>query len=72
MKKIILTLLCFLVSTSAYTQESREARRTRRGQAAGYSSRDATTLSMLGWGCGVVIGFAAICALIDNETTTSH
>lgn len=59
--------------TSGYSQESREARRCRRGQAAGYATRDATVLSMMGWGIGLAVGFAAICALIENnEASTSN
>jgi len=56
---------------SAFSQETREARRCRRGQAAGYATRDATVLSMMGWGLGIAIGIAAFCALIDNNTGSS-
>lgn len=72
MRKALLTLLSLILCTSAFSQETREQRRARRGQAAGYSSRDATTLSMMGWGLGIAVGIAAISALIDNETSTSH
>lgn len=67
MKKILLTLLSLAICTSAFSDETREARRCRRGLNAGYASRDATVLSMVGWGFGIAIGIAAICALIDNE-----
>jgi len=46
----------------------------RTGEAAGFSSRNATVLSIMGWAVGLTVGIAAICALIDNETgsTTFH
>jgi hypothetical protein len=67
MKKILLPLLSLLLVISGSTQETKEARRARRGQAAGYATRDATTLSMMGWGLGIAIGIAAICSLIENN-----
>ncbi len=71
MRKIPLILLCLSLSTTGFSQETREARRARRGQAAGYATRDATVLSMMGWGLGLAAGIAALCALIDNETASS-
>ncbi len=71
MKKILLTLLGLAVITSAFSQETREARRCRRGQAAGYATRDATVMSMMGWGLGIAVGIGALCALIENETAAS-
>lgn len=70
MRKFLLTLLSLVVFTSAYPQETREQRRSRRGQTAGFASRDATTLSMMGWGVGIAVGIAALCALIDNNRTS--
>jgi hypothetical protein len=67
MRKALLTLLCLTLTTSAFGQESREARMCRRGQNPGYTSRDATVVSMMGWGVGLAIGIAALCALIDNN-----
>ena len=63
--------MCLSIITSGYAHESREARRCRRGQAAGYATRDATLLSMMGWGIGLAVGFAAIAALIDNNEASS-
>lgn len=71
MKRAILVLVMLAVSTSAFSQESREARRCRRGQAAGYATRDATVLSMVGWGLGMAVGIAALCALIENNAASS-
>ncbi len=71
MRNILLALLGLMVFSSAFSQETREARRCRRGQAAGYATRDATVFSMMGWGIGIAVGIATLCALIDNDTTTS-
>jgi hypothetical protein len=71
MRKVLLALLSLVVCTSAFCQESREERRSRRGQAAGYATRDATTLSMMGWGIGIAVGIGALCALIDNNSSSS-
>ncbi len=73
MRKLTLTLLTLAVSLSGFAQESRAQRRDRRGQAAGYATRDATVLSMMGWGLGLAVGIAALCALIENNpASTSH
>lgn len=76
MRKVLLILLGVVVCASAVSQETREDRRCRRGQAAGYASRDATILSMMGWGIGIAIGIAVVCALITNnegpDTTTAN
>jgi hypothetical protein len=42
------------------------------GEAAGYSSRDATVLSMMGWGVGLAVGIGLLCALIDNNGGAGH
>jgi hypothetical protein len=73
MKKVLLVLLSISICTAAFPQEGRDARRCRRGQAAGYSSRDATVLSMMGWGVGLAVGIATLCAMIDNKApATTH
>lgn len=71
MRKWIISLL--IVSIPLTAQETAEQRRCRRGQAPGYATRDATVLSMMGWGLGIAIGIAALCALIENnpESTSS-
>lgn len=69
MRKVLLILLSFCVTTAAFSQETREDRRCRRGQSAGYASRDATVLSMMGWGLGIAVGIAVICVLITNNET---
>ncbi len=71
MRKKLLALLCLAICTSAFAQEGREARRCRRGQAAGYATRDATVLSMMGWGLGIAVGIATLCALIENNAGSS-
>ncbi|PIS03153.1 MAG: hypothetical protein COT85_03770 [Chlamydiae bacterium CG10_big_fil_rev_8_21_14_0_10_42_34] len=71
MRKAILILLSLSICTTAVSGENCTARRTRRGQAAGYSSRDATVLSMMGWGVGLAVGIATLCAMIDNNDSSS-
>ncbi len=71
LRKLTLTLLTLSIATSSFAQETREARRCRRGQAAGYATRDATVLSMMGWGVGLAIGIATLCALIENNEEAS-
>jgi hypothetical protein len=71
MKKAISILLILCISASSFAQETREQRRCRRGQAAGYATRDATVLSMMGWGIGIAVGIATLCALIENNTSSS-
>ncbi|HSX10540.1 MAG TPA: hypothetical protein VLF94_02335 [Chlamydiales bacterium] len=74
MRKVLLTLLGIAVCTSGVSDETRDARRARMGRSAGYATRDATVLSMVGWGFGIAIGIAAISALIENNSSasTSH
>jgi hypothetical protein len=71
MRKVVLTLLSLSLCTTAFAQETRDQRRCRRGQAAGYATRDATVLSMMGWGLGLAVGIAALCALIENNAASS-
>jgi hypothetical protein len=67
MQKVLLALLSIAICTSGISQETRDARRARMGTSAGYATRDATVLSMVGWGFGIAVGIAAISALIDNS-----
>lgn len=71
MRRVLLTLLGVAICTSAVSEETRDARRARMGKSAGYASRDATVLSMVGWGFGIAVGIAALCALIEDERAGS-
>lgn len=67
-RSAILTILAFVVMQATFGQELRTQQRpARRGENAGYGSRDATVLSMMGWGLGLGIGIATLCALIPNN-----
>lgn len=70
MRKVVAAVLCLAIFNSAFAQETGTTganRQKARGQGAGYSSRDATVLSIMGWGVGIAVAIGAICALIDNE-----
>ncbi len=72
MKKICCSLLILTLPFSLHAQEM-TSHNVRTGQAAGYASRDATVLSMMGWGVGLAIAIGALCALVKNEgSSTSH
>lgn len=66
MKKILLTFLC--VST-AFAQEMPVKRSARKGEAAGYSTRDASVISMMGWGVTLAVGIATFCALMEQNSS---
>ncbi|OGN65135.1 MAG: hypothetical protein A3E80_02320 [Chlamydiae bacterium RIFCSPHIGHO2_12_FULL_49_9] len=74
MRICLLALLSLAMATSATAQETGPGyRSSRRGEAAGYSSRSATAFSMMGWGVGLAVGIATLCALLDqNTSSTSH
>lgn len=63
-------LLCFI--SSCFAQETKQFCHSRRGECAGYGSRDATVLSMMGWGLGLGVGIATLCALIPNNEASEH
>lgn len=74
--RALLVVLALAHLSTGFAQEVKNHQRpSRQGENAGYGSRDATVLSMMGWGLGLVAGIATLCALIpDNlgESSTSH
>ena len=42
------------------------------GGAATFTTRESTTLAMMGWGIGLAVGIATICALIPDDLASSH
>jgi hypothetical protein len=71
MKKIAI----FITACAILGNNSAFAATNNVGKGAGYGARNATVLSMMGWGVGLAVGIAALCALIPNSTTpssTSH
>jgi hypothetical protein len=56
------------VAQSGYAQDRPAARR---GEAAGYSSRDATTLSMMGWGVILAVTAAAVSVIFKDPSSNS-
>jgi hypothetical protein len=66
MKRIISILL--LIALPLMSEEPSVPERAElQGEGAGFASRDATVLSMMGWGISLAVGFAALVALIDND-----
>lgn len=69
MKKTISFLIACSLALNSFAEEPTATRQTsRRGEAAGYSSRDASVLSMMGWGISLAVGIATFFALMDNNT----
>lgn len=67
-----LVALFILLLPTATPAQNMASRSGQAGESAGYASRDATVLSMMGWGVGFAAGIAALCALIHSETAHSH
>lgn len=70
MKKLV-QLFLFVLCTTALAQEPRAKSSNRQGQAAGFASRDATILSIMGWGVGIIAGIATLFSLLDNNSSSS-
>jgi len=62
-----------LIFSSSFAEESSTKRPSRRGEVAGYASRDATVLSVMGWGVALAVGIATLAALLsDGDNAHSH
>lgn len=70
MKKWIVCLLCFCLSTTPVWTRANYSDST--GNAAGYSSRNAMALSMIGWGVGLAAGIATLAILLADDSSNSH
>ena len=72
-KHLRLFLFCLTIASSGFAQDIKQRQNPSRcGECAGYSSRDATVLSMMGWGLGLGMGIAVLCALIPDNSSSSH
>lgn len=61
-----------LVFATGFAQDAKGVS-SRTGKAAGYASRDATVLSIMGWGAGLAVGIATLCALVStNDGSGGH
>ena len=70
MKRVLVGVLIVTSAIISPAQETRSSSTARRkGEGAYYSSRDATALSMMGWGVGLAVGIATLFALLDNNAT---
>lgn len=70
MRKSAAACLIYLVlSTAAFGQEP--ARAAPCENSTGYSTRDATVLSMMGWGVCLALGIALLCGSLQQSTSTT-
>ncbi len=70
-RRFILALLACAVLSHGFSLEEQPRVAVRPGEGAVESSRDATVLSMLGWGVGLAVGIAVLCALIPSNSGDS-
>lgn len=66
MKRIV-TLFLLVTSPLLGDEPSVPERGQLPGEDAGFASRDATVLSMMGWGISIAVGIAALVSLIENH-----
>ena len=70
MNRVLLAFLALVVSSvGMFAQETRARSASRRGEASGLAARDASSLSLMGWGIGIAVGIATLFALLDNNST---
>lgn len=69
---LALSLLAASLPIRLQGAENSSGKSSRRGDAAGYSCRDATVLSMMGWGIGLAVGIAFLCAILEQNTGPDH
>jgi ABC-type nickel/cobalt efflux system permease component RcnA len=69
MRRVLAAFLIFVVSSAGVFSQETRARSSRRGEASGFASRDASTLSIMGWGIGLAVGIATLFALLENNST---
>jgi hypothetical protein len=76
MKCILKMLILFALLLHAAPLRAQETEGSgqsdRRGECACNSTRDATVLSMMGWGLGIAVGIALLCGYLEQETAHSH
>lgn len=66
MKKII---LCLALICSVVAEDDEELPKCRQKKT-GYTSRDATVLSVIGWGISIAVAIATFTALVKNHGPT--
>lgn len=70
MRKILLAILTLAVSsTGLLSEDARSKGVWRPGEASTYATRDASVLSIMGWGIGIAVGIATLFSLLDNNST---
>ncbi len=59
--------MCLIACSLVHGAEETMPPKKRYGQASSCASREATVVSMMGWGIGIFIGIAVLCALLTNN-----
>ena len=69
---LLVALLAVPFASQAEEDQHPQTVRSSTGSAAGYSSRDATVLSMMGWGLGLGAFIAILTGWLEQDTSSSH
>jgi|GEM_PF-1778062 len=72
MKSILSVFIVLITLAGAVPTYGQERRFARRGDGAGYSTRDANVLSMMGWGVGLAVGIALLCGYMEQSGSNAH
>ena len=76
MKRVLLAFLALAMSSVGLSaQESRSRTAGRKADAACDAIREASALSIMGWGLAITVGIATLFSLLDNNTgggSSSH
>jgi hypothetical protein len=62
---VAICLICSVFGTSVFGQEATKT--SKRENGSGFSSRDATVWSMMGWGVCLALGIALLCGSLEQN-----
>jgi hypothetical protein len=73
MRQVILSICLLMICNTGIADDPPPAPRAYcpREVDPGYDSREASVLSMMGWGVGLFAGIAILCALLNNNPSDS-
>ena len=67
LRALILCSLLFALPLSAQEEKNSDRGTSRRGESSTWNYRDATVLSMMGWGVGLAAGIALLAGLLHQS-----